>query len=51
MIHEGFYRFFRRPTFVSEQMARLIKSPYRIRTALSNAVRFGSVLENVRRVT
>jgi radical SAM superfamily enzyme YgiQ (UPF0313 family) len=51
MIHEGFYRFFRRPAFVSEQMARLIKSGYRIRTAVSNAARLGIVLENVRRVT
>jgi anaerobic magnesium-protoporphyrin IX monomethyl ester cyclase len=51
MVHEGFYGFFRRPTFVSEQLARLIKSPYRIRTALSNVARFGTVLENVRRVT
>jgi radical SAM superfamily enzyme YgiQ (UPF0313 family) len=51
MIHEGFYRFFRRPAFVSEQLARLIKSSYRIRTAVSNAARLSSVLENVRRVT
>ena len=51
MIHEGFYRFFRRPAFVSEQLARLVKSGYRIRTGLSNAARLGIVLDNVRRVT
>ncbi|HVP16670.1 MAG TPA: radical SAM protein [candidate division Zixibacteria bacterium] len=51
MIHDGFYHFARRPTFVSKQMARLIKSPYRIRTVMSNIARVGSVLENIRSIT
>ena len=51
MIHDGFYRFTRRPTFLSKQVARLIKSPYRIRTAVTNIARIGSVLESVRSVT
>jgi len=51
MIHDGFYRFTRRPTFLSRQMARLIKSPYRIRTAVSNVGRLGSIFENVRSIT
>jgi hypothetical protein len=50
MIHQGFYHFVRRPAFISKQMGRLIKSPYRIKTALSNAARFGSVIENIRSV-
>jgi len=51
MIHDGFYHFVRRPAFVSEQLARLVKSPYRIRTAVSNLARFGSVMENIRSIT
>jgi anaerobic magnesium-protoporphyrin IX monomethyl ester cyclase len=51
MIHDGFYRFARRPTFVSKQMARLIKSPYRIRTTMSNIARLSSVLKNIRSIT
>jgi anaerobic magnesium-protoporphyrin IX monomethyl ester cyclase len=51
MIHDGFYHFARRPTFVSKQMARLIKSPYRARTVIHNVSRIGSVLENIRSIT
>jgi anaerobic magnesium-protoporphyrin IX monomethyl ester cyclase len=51
MIHDGFYHFARRPTFVSKQMARLIKSPYRARTVIHNVSRLGSVLENIRSIT
>jgi radical SAM superfamily enzyme YgiQ (UPF0313 family) len=51
MIHDGFYHFARRPSFVSKQMARLIRSPYRIRTAVSNLTRLGGVIENLRSIT
>jgi hypothetical protein len=51
MIHDGFYHFARRPSFVSKQMARLIRSPYRIRTAVSNLTRLGAVIENLRSIT
>jgi radical SAM superfamily enzyme YgiQ (UPF0313 family) len=51
MIHDGFYRFARRPSFVSEEMARIIKSRYRVRTVISNLTRAGSVLENIRSIT
>jgi anaerobic magnesium-protoporphyrin IX monomethyl ester cyclase len=51
MIHDGFYHFARRPSFVSKQMARLIRSPYRIRTMVSNLTRLGGVIENLRSIT
>jgi radical SAM superfamily enzyme YgiQ (UPF0313 family) len=51
MIHDGFYHFARRPSFVSKQMARLIKSRYRIRTLISNVGRLGSISENIRSTT
>jgi anaerobic magnesium-protoporphyrin IX monomethyl ester cyclase len=51
MIHDGFYHFARRPSFVSKQMARLIKSPYRVRTVVSNLTRLGGVIESLRSIT
>jgi radical SAM superfamily enzyme YgiQ (UPF0313 family) len=51
MIHDGFYHFARRPSFVSKQMARLIRSPYRVRTMVSNLTRLGGVIENLRSIT
>jgi len=51
MIHEGFYHFARRPSFISIQMARLMKSPYRVRTMVNNLGRLPSILEGVRSVT
>jgi anaerobic magnesium-protoporphyrin IX monomethyl ester cyclase len=50
MIHEGFYHFARRPGFMSEQLARLVKSPYRARTLISNLGRLGGVIENIRSI-
>jgi anaerobic magnesium-protoporphyrin IX monomethyl ester cyclase len=51
MVHDGFYRFTRRPSYVSKEMVRLIKSPYRIRTALNNLPRLGGIVEGIRTVT
>jgi anaerobic magnesium-protoporphyrin IX monomethyl ester cyclase len=51
MIHEGFYHFARRPSFVSKQIARLMKSSYRVRTVVNNLGRVGEIIENIRSVT
>jgi len=51
MIHEGFYRFARRPSFISKQMARLMKSPYRVRTMINNLGRVGEIREGIRSIT
>jgi radical SAM superfamily enzyme YgiQ (UPF0313 family) len=51
MIHEGFYRFARRPSLISKQMARLMKSPYRVRTLINNLGRLGGIIESIRSVT
>jgi radical SAM superfamily enzyme YgiQ (UPF0313 family) len=51
MVHDGFYHFARRPSFVSKQMARLIKSPYRVRTVVNNLTRLGGVIQDLRYVT
>ena len=50
MIHEGFYRFARRPSFISKQMARLLKSPFRVRTVVNNLGRVGEIIESIRSV-
>lgn len=50
MIHEGFYRFARRPSFMSKQMARLMKSPYRVRTVVNNIRSMGEIIENIRSI-
>jgi radical SAM superfamily enzyme YgiQ (UPF0313 family) len=51
MIHEGFYRFTRRPSFISKQIARLMKSPYRVRIVINNLGRLGGIIESVRSIT
>jgi radical SAM superfamily enzyme YgiQ (UPF0313 family) len=51
MIHEGFYRFARRPSLISKQLARLVKSPYRLRTLINNLGRMGGIIESIRSVT
>jgi len=50
MIHDGFYRFARRPSFISKQMARLVKSSYRMRIVVNNLGRVGGVIEGIRSV-
>jgi hypothetical protein len=51
MVHEGFYRFVKRPSFISKQIARLIRSPYRVRTLINNLEHMGSIREGIRSVT
>ena len=51
MIHEAFYHFIRRPSFILKQIARTLKSPYRMKVIIDNLSRIGSIKENVRSVT
>jgi hypothetical protein len=51
MIHEGFYHFALRPSFISKQMVRLMKSPYRLRIMIDNLPRLGSIRQSVRSIT
>ena len=51
MIHDGFYEFARRPSFLSKQAARLVTSSYRFRTLLHNLTRLGGIIEDLRTVT
>jgi anaerobic magnesium-protoporphyrin IX monomethyl ester cyclase len=51
MIHDGFYRFVKRPSFISRQIARLIRSPYRVRTLINNLEQIGNIREGIRSVT
>jgi radical SAM superfamily enzyme YgiQ (UPF0313 family) len=50
MIHDGFYRFIRRPSFMSKQIARLMRSPYRWRILANNIGRAGQIRESIRSV-
>ena len=51
MVHEAFYHFIRRPSFVLEQIARTLKSSYRMKVVINNLGRIGDVRENIRSVT
>jgi anaerobic magnesium-protoporphyrin IX monomethyl ester cyclase len=51
MIHDGFYRFARRPSFLLKQGARIAKSSYRFRTMIENLPRLGTIAGNLRTVT
>jgi radical SAM superfamily enzyme YgiQ (UPF0313 family) len=51
MVHEGFYRFLKRPSFISKEVARLIRSPYRVRTLVNNLEHMGGIRETMRSVT
>lgn len=51
MVHEAFYHFIRRPSFVLTQIARTLRSPYRMNVVLNNLSQIGRIRENVRNVT
>mgnify|MGYP006269082973 CR=1 FL=1 len=51
MVHQGFYSFARRPSFISKQVARLMKSPYRFRTMINNVGHLSGIIENLRSIT
>jgi len=50
MIHEAFYQFARRPSFILKQIVRTLKSPYRMNIILNNLSRMGSIRENIRSI-
>ena len=51
MVHEAFYHFVRRPNFILKQIARTLKSSYRMKVIINNLSRIGGIKENVRSVT
>ena len=51
MIHEAFYHFIRRPSFLLGQIARTVKSSYRKQVVISNLSRIGDIRENIRSIT
>lgn len=48
MTHEAFYHFIRRPSFISKQIARTLKSTYRLETIINNVNRMSSIRESIR---
>jgi len=48
MIHEAFYHFVRRPSFILKQIARTFKSTYRLETIINNLSRMSSIRESIR---
>lgn len=50
MIHEAFYQFVRRPSFLLKQFARMLRSSYRMKTMVSNLSRGGRIIEDIRNV-
>jgi radical SAM superfamily enzyme YgiQ (UPF0313 family) len=50
MIHDGFYGFFRRPSYVLKQVMKTLKSSYRMRVVVSNLSRIDDIIENLRSV-
>ena len=51
MIHEAFYHFIRRPTFITKQISRTLKSSYRMNVIINNLNRITSIKENIQNVT
>ncbi|NIO36746.1 radical SAM protein [Candidatus Bathyarchaeota archaeon] len=51
MVHRAFYHFMRRPSFVLKQIARTMKSSFRMNCAVANLTRINNIRENVRSVT
>lgn len=51
MVHGAFYDFVRRPSFISAQLARLVKSRYRVRVMMNNIPRVGDIRDSLRSIT
>ncbi len=47
MIHDALNDFFQRPSFVIRQMARLLRSPYRMKLLIDNFERLGVIKEEI----
>jgi radical SAM superfamily enzyme YgiQ (UPF0313 family) len=50
MIHDAFYNFFRRPSYILKQVMKTLKSSYRMEVVISNLSRIGDIRENLRSV-
>ena len=50
MIHNAFYQFVRRPSFVFEQIVRTLKSPYRMKISINNLSRIDDIIKNIRNI-
>ncbi len=50
LIHQGFYDFVRRPGFISKQIARTMRSSYRMEVIIRNLSEIGEIREGVRSV-
>jgi anaerobic magnesium-protoporphyrin IX monomethyl ester cyclase len=50
MIHDGFYDFFRRPSYILKQIMKTVKSSYRMDVIISNLSRIEDIRENLRSV-
>jgi anaerobic magnesium-protoporphyrin IX monomethyl ester cyclase len=50
MIHDAFYDFFRRPSFILRQIAGTLRSSYRMEVIMKNLTRVGDIRENIRSV-
>jgi hypothetical protein len=50
MIHDGFYDFLRRPSFILEQTARTLKSSYRMEAVMNNLTRISDIRESLRNI-
>jgi len=50
MIHEAFYDFFLRPSFILNQVARTVRSSYRTQIIMNSLSGIGEIRENIRNV-
>ncbi|MCK4440008.1 radical SAM protein, partial [Candidatus Bathyarchaeota archaeon] len=50
MIHDAFYDFIRRPSFLLKQIARTLKSQYRMNIVINNLSRLSSIKKDIRSV-
>lgn len=51
MIHQAFYEFVRRPSFILKQLARTLRSTYRTQLLTNNLSRIGEIRESIRSIT
>jgi len=51
MIHQAFYDFVNRPSFVLKQIARTLKSSYRMQILMNSLSRIREIRENIRSIT
>jgi radical SAM superfamily enzyme YgiQ (UPF0313 family) len=50
MIHDAFYHFVRRPSFILEQIIRTLQSSYRMKISITNLSRINDIRKNISRI-